>query len=111
MHKNKINSHKKNFTINYLISVYNKECKSSFDEFLSLYKNINNINQLIEYSVKGNINKKKHPHQRRIPNKVQNKFIKKLLCKRRALHKAKTFTDIFCIINKEKIKGIGDLSI
>lgn len=84
----------------------------SLDKIKKFYQNIATIEDVIKYASKGvTPDLLKHPHQRRIPNSVLNKFSNKLLKKKKEIQEVKNFESLYLIIGNNKIKGIGDLTV
>lgn len=91
---------------------YQKNYKERKEEEWNFYKELQTIEQVIKISTKAkNKEGKKLRHQQRIPNAILNTMAEKLISKKAFFENAVNFQEIIELIEKESIKGFGDLAI
>jgi hypothetical protein len=82
------------------------------DTWLTDCSNVKTTSQAIDLGAKArNLAKKKHGHQKRIPNSTLDSFAVAILDKLDKVENAKSFDELISVIESCRIKGISDLAI
>jgi hypothetical protein len=98
--------------IDELILKYKSLRKKCPDRWLIDCENESNIDHVIEMASKSrDSNNRKHPHQYRIKNKTLDNFCDNVMSKKNEILKSTDFAQLYNVIKKSKINGIGDLTI
>jgi len=95
-----------------IVKKYNSDEKKNLDYWLDYFKNLRNIEEVIERATLAiGPEDKIHRHQYRIKNNVKNEKKKRLLKRKIEIEKCYDFNCIFKILENEKVKGFGDLAV
>jgi hypothetical protein len=88
------------------------EHQLSLEKIKKYYQDLKKLEDVIKLAPKGvTSGLMKHPHQKRIPNSILNRFTLKLLRKKKEIQLVSNFKSLYLLIDHNKISGIGDLTV
>ena len=95
-----------------MIQQYNAFYKQCLDDVLDMFQDLS-VDDTIKYAAlsRCKICDEKYPHQWRLSNETLQKFYCSVITKKEKIIECKDFEQIYDIINRAKVRGIGNLTV